>query len=212
MDIWNIENQFYWYSDVTRVQKSIAQYEIYKKIINIPGALLELGVYKGCSLIRFAIYRKILENCFSRKFYGFDTFGKFPTKNVKNIDDLGFVDKFTKGGGDSINKEKLEEIFYEKKIDNIHLIQGDIFNSLPKFLEDNKELKIALLHLDMDTYEPTSFALSQLLDRMVKGGVIVVDDYNSVFGATKALDEFCEQYGFKIKKLSHYNVPAYIDV
>ena len=212
MDIWDIENKFYWHSDVTRVQKSIAQYEIYKKIINIPGALLELGVYKGCSLIRFAIFRKILENCYSRRFYGFDTFGKFPIENVQNPNDLGFVEKFTRGGGDSISIKKLEAILHKKKIDNIQLIQGNIFNSLPKFLENNKELKIALLHLDMDTYEPTNFALSQLLERMVKGGVIVVDDYNSVFGATKALDEFCEQNGFKIKKLSHYNVPAYIDV
>ena len=36
MDIWDIENKFYWHSDIQRVQKSIAQYEIYKKIINIP--------------------------------------------------------------------------------------------------------------------------------------------------------------------------------
>ena len=64
----------------------------------------------------------------------------------------------------------------------------------------------------MDTYEPTSFALSLLSDRMVKGGVIVVDDYNSVYGATKALDEYCEKYNLNIKKFSYYNVPAYVDV
>ncbi len=212
MDIWDIENKFYWYSDLQRVQKSIAQYEIYKKIINLPGAFVELGVYKGCSLIRFATYRNILENDYSRKFYGFDTFGKFPLEEVKLESDEKFVEQFTKGGGESISKDKLEEILNKKKISNFELIKGNIFKSLPKFLESNKELKIALLHLDMDTYEPTNFALSLLSKRMIKGGVIVVDDYNSVYGATKALDEYCEKNSLRIKKMSYYNVPAYIDV
>ena len=45
-------------------EELLLSFETIKKIINIPGALLELGVYKGCSLIRFAIFRKILENCY----------------------------------------------------------------------------------------------------------------------------------------------------
>lgn len=212
MDIWDIENKFYWYSDLQRVQKSIAQYEIYKKIINIPGAFFELGVYKGCSFIRFATYRNMLENNFSRKFYGFDTFGKFPLDEIKSSEDEVFVEQFIKGGGDSIPVEELKNILDKKKIENYELLKGNIFNSLPNFLKNNKEIKIALLHLDMDTYEPTSFALSLLSERMVKGGVIVVDDYNSVFGATKALDEHCDKHDLKIKKFSYYNVPAYVDV
>lgn len=212
MDIWDIENHFYWYSDLQRVQKSISQYEIYKKITNIPGALFELGVYKGCSLIRFATYRNMLENNFSRKIYGFDSFGKFPLGEVKLSEDEEFVKKFVGGGGDSISIEELKNILNKKKIENYELVKGNIFESLPEFLDKNKEIKISLLHLDMDTYEPTSFALSLLSERMVKGGVIVVDDYNSVFGATKAVDEYCNKYDFKIKKFSYYNVPAYIDV
>ena len=212
MDIWDIENHFYWHSDLQRVQKSISQYEIYKKITNIPGALFELGVYKGCSLIRFATFRNMLENNFSRKIYGFDTYGKFPLEEVKSSEDEKFVEKFVGGGGDSISIEELKNILNKKKIENYELVKGNIFESLPEFLNKNKEIKIALLHLDMDTYEPTSFALSLLSDRMVKGGVIVVDDYNSVYGATKALDEYCEKYNLNIKKFNYYNVPAYVDV
>ena len=57
--------------------------------------------------------------------------------------------------------------------------------------------RISFLHLDMDVYEPTLFALEQCWDRIIKGGIVVIDNYNAVFGATKAIDEF----------LHHMSVP-----
>jgi hypothetical protein len=44
----------------------------------LPGNIIECGVFKGASLIRFATFRYILEAPFSRKIIEFDTFGKFP--------------------------------------------------------------------------------------------------------------------------------------
>lgn len=45
------ENGFYITSEPYRMGNIIAHYELYKKIINLPGALVELGVFKGGSLI-----------------------------------------------------------------------------------------------------------------------------------------------------------------
>ena len=64
---WDYENGFYLTSPVNRIGKQLAQYELYKKIVNIPGEVLEFGVYKGASIIRFATYRELLENTYSRK-------------------------------------------------------------------------------------------------------------------------------------------------
>ena len=75
---WDYENGFYLTSPSSRLAKSIAHWELYKKIIDLPGDVLEFGVYKGTSLIRFATYREMLESQYSRKIIGFDTFGKFP--------------------------------------------------------------------------------------------------------------------------------------
>ena len=55
-DIWNSENIFHMKSDITRISKIIYQYEIYKKITNISGDIIECGVFKGNSLIRFLTY------------------------------------------------------------------------------------------------------------------------------------------------------------
>ena len=40
---------------------------------------------------------------------------------------------------------------------------------------------------------------------------LIIDDYNSVFGATKATDEFLNlNKNLEIKKLNFYKVPSYI--
>ena len=55
------ENNFYLTCDSSRIGKLIAHYELYKLISNINGSLVECGVYKGASLARFSILRKIYE-------------------------------------------------------------------------------------------------------------------------------------------------------
>ncbi len=57
------------------------------------------------------------------------------------------------------------------------LVDGDIKDTLPKFLEQNPGLKIALLHFDMDLYEPTKVAMEALYPLVLKGGVVCFDEY-----------------------------------
>lgn len=52
------ENGFYLTSDPKRLQKIVSHYELYKKIVDLPGEVIELGVFKGASLIRFATFRE----------------------------------------------------------------------------------------------------------------------------------------------------------
>lgn len=75
---WDYENGFYLTAENKRFSKFIAHYELYKMIKDIPGEIVEFGVFKGASLIRWATFRELLETSFSRKIIGFDVFGKFP--------------------------------------------------------------------------------------------------------------------------------------
>lgn len=208
-DIYEIENSFYLRSHPSRLAKLIAHYELYQKICSLPGALLELGVYKGASLVRFATFREMLENAFSRRIIGFDAFGSFPRAEVQGQADKAFIEKFEGNGGPGISKEDLERVLSAKGLRNVDLIRGNIFDTLPEFLTQNPAEKIALLHLDMDVYEPTAFALDQLLPRMVRGGIVLFDDYTMVEGATRAADEICQRHGLKMEKLSNYVIPAF---
>ena len=208
-DVWNSENIFYLKTDIYRISNLINHYEIYKKIISLPGDVVECGVFKGISLTRFLTFREILENYNSRKIYGFDVFGKFPKPN--NQGDKSFLKRWEKNAGDGIDAQELNDILLEKKFLNFELIKGDVKNTIPNLIKQQPHLKISLLHLDMDIYEPTKFVLNKLFSYVVKGGIILIDDYNSVFGATKATDEFLNlNKNLEIKKLNFYKVPSYI--
>ena len=97
-----------------------------------------------------------------------------------------------------------------KSFGHFELVEGNVLNTLPKYLEDNPATRLALLHLDMDVKEPTDLALELLYDRVVPGGLVVLDDYNSVAGETISVDEFARERGLKIEKLPFYTTPAFI--
>lgn len=210
--VWDYENGFYWFTDPKRMGKLIAHYEIYKKITSLAGHIVECGVYKGNSLIRLATYRHLLEVPHSREIIAFDAFGTFPAGGISRTDDHQFIERFENTGGDGLSKNDVESLLDLKKLsENMTLIQGDVRETIPKYREQNPSLRIALLHLDMDVYEPTKFALEQLWEQLVPGAIIMIDDYNAVAGATKAIDEFvASNTGLKIEKLPYCHVPAFI--
>ena len=205
------ENGFFLTSAPSRIAKTIAHFELYKKIVNLPGEIVECGVFKGISLMRFATYREILESQFSRKIIGFDAFGKFPD-DVHMETDKKFIANFETEAGDGMPKEDLETILLHKDVKNVSLIKGFIPDAFSGYFEDKPATLIALLHIDVDTYEATMACLDHLYERVVKGGIIILDDYGQVNGATKAVNEFLVKKNIEsnIKKLPYNYIPAYI--
>lgn len=63
------ENEFYLSCDKQRIGKLIAHYELFKMSQNIEGEIIECGVFKGASLVRFAMFRKLFQSKFERKNY-----------------------------------------------------------------------------------------------------------------------------------------------
>lgn len=185
---WEYENGFYLTSKQDRIAKALAQYELYKDILNLPGEVVECGVFKGASLIRWLTYRNMLETQCARTVIGFDAFGKFPM--VEDDCDNDFIEKFEHDAGQGIEKSDMDLILAKKGFDNYRLVAGNILETIPAYKDAHPELRIALLHVDVDVYEPTAFVLSELWPFVVTGGLVVFDDYGKVPGATVAIDEF----------------------
>ena len=70
------------------------------------------------------------------------------------------------------------------------MVEGDILKTLPNFIKENNNLRIALLHIDVDIYEPTKIILEKLYDKVVEGGIIILDDYKVFPGERQAVDDF----------------------
>lgn len=202
------ENGFFLTSEPYRLGNILAHYELYKKIVHLPGDVVELGVFKGNSLIQFATFRSLLENDKSRKIVGFDAFGEFPNALVGGgicnpVSDEKFIASWNKKFKDEfISREDILTSLKNKKIENIDLIQGDILKTLDEYVKSRPELRIALLHIDTDVYAPAKKGLEVLFDRVVKGGLVVFDDYGVIEGETLAVDEFFKDYDYVLEKFT----------
>ncbi|MEE8238763.1 MAG: TylF/MycF/NovP-related O-methyltransferase [Nitrososphaerales archaeon] len=167
------------------ITRFLARYELFKLIVNVPGCVIEAGVYSGAGVFSFAHFSAILEPVhYARKIIGFDTFEGFPEFNESK--DAGEASPHGHRGGfaytDLGNLRRAAARFDENRfighIPKIDLVKGDACQTMPRYLEQNPHLVVALLYLDFDLYEPTLTAIKTFLPRIPKGGIIAFDELN----------------------------------
>jgi len=119
------ENGFYLTSTPDRIGKIVSHFTLYSMIKDIPGDIVETGVFKGASFIRWLTFRNLLENENSRCAIGFDSFDSFPETTYE--DDRRYREKFINGAGDkSIPIKELEKVLEYKNLKNYKLVKGNI--------------------------------------------------------------------------------------
>lgn len=214
--LYNLENQFdyengfYATADPSRFGKFMTHLELFKLSSSIPGEIVELGVFKGNSFFRWIKLREVLEQTKSRKIIGFDVFGEFPETDFENDKSRreAFIDETN--GGVGISFEEINELLEKQNLKkNVDIIKGNILITLDKYLDENPHLKISLLHIDVDIYEPVKHILEKLYHRVTKGGIIILDDYGTFSGTNKAVDDFLDDT-VEIKKLPFSHAISYI--
>lgn len=171
----------------------------------IYGDIVECGVWKGGSMMLIANRLRQLNES-NRKLFLFDTFEGMSApdeKDVSSIDNTTaqeLLAKENKLHGDNIwcysaldeVKSNLNKTNYPTE--NLFYFKGKVEDTLPEPSID----KIALLRLDTDWYESTKHELEVLYDKLVDGGILIIDDYGHWSGSQKAVDEFIEKRNLKI--------------
>ena len=168
---------------------------------SLVGDFVECGVWKGGNII---LLKKLIEKFNMKKnIYGFDTFEGMVEPSFY---DVNYNNKSAKKMFDEHKKNEIgfamcslddvkRNIKKNTKTDNIFLIKGKVEDTLKNKRKLPK--KISILRLDTDFYESTKIELEILFPRLVKGGVLIVDDYGFWKGAKKAVDEyFCDYRQF----------------
>lgn len=140
------------------------------------GVLAEVGVYKGGSL------KLIADKNPGRVIFGFDTFEGLPLEHW-NMSEIHKPKDF--------EDTSLEAV--EKFIDNkqVRLFKG----LFPQSAEGLENHVFGFVHIDTDFYEATKQSTEWFWPRMIKGGVIVYDDYGwpNCPGVKKFLKEFDQE-------------------
>jgi len=198
------------------IAKFLVRYEIFKRILNVNGSIIECGVLHGAGLFTFAKLSAIFEPVnHTRRVIGFDTYEGFPSVSEKDTA-TGISSHFKKGGlaGSTLDEmQTAVELFDANRalshIPKIDLVKGDLCQTAPEYLKKNPHLVVALLYLDLDIYEPTRVALETFVPRMPKGAIIAFDEMNtqSFPGETIAVDEVL---GIKNLKLERSPLDPYI--
>jgi hypothetical protein len=184
------------YSQITELYTTVRIFDLCK---DITGNIVECGTFKGNSLM---LYANLLDNItpyvVEKKIIGFDTFNGFNDSFINEKKDAAKNNNINDTMFKNNNYELLQKSIdmYDTRrplghIQKIELIKGDACKTIPKYVVDNPELVISLLYLDFDLYEPTKTALKYLYDRVVKGGIVVFDEfsYNKYPGETLAVME-----------------------
>ena len=78
--------------------------------------------------------------------------------------------------------------------DRIHCVKGRVEDTIP----GQGPPSIALLRLDTDWYESTWHEWVHLFPRLVRGGVVIIDDYGHWQGARKATDDYLAAHGIPL--------------
>jgi hypothetical protein len=201
--------------DLSRI---LFMHELYKKIIDVHGVIIEFGVRWGQNLALFESFRGIYEPFnYNRKIIGFDTFDGFPFISKKD----GQSDAVEKGAYSTTkNYEKyLEKIldYHETEspishIKKYKLIKGDATETIDKFLAENPETIIAFAYFDFDLYEPTKKCLEAIKNHITKGTLIGFDELNmhEFPGETLAFKEVFGLNKFKIIRSPFSPLQSYI--
>jgi hypothetical protein len=223
---WDLYNGFFLNEDVERLRKFLVREHLFKMTLDIPGDIVEVGVFKGTGIAQLLKMREIFIPASNKKVIGFDLFSKSNDyKELLNKDDQK-LDEYYKNSNvnmnEGISKEDIEYFISKMKLTNTRmgfntdiyqLIEGDVTSSIPKYLDENPGFRISYLYLDLDIDEPTFVSLNLLYDRIVRGGVIVFDEYAcEKWTESNAVDRFLKDHPeLTIKTLQWGRTPtAYI--
>jgi hypothetical protein len=188
------------------VTSALSRIELFKMVQDIPGAIIECGVYKGNSLMLYMQLSMILEPyAINRSIIGFDTFSGFtsidPKEDPQDINDTMFSDTDA-----SLIEEMIQINDLVRPVNRIprcEIVKGDIVKTAPEFVKTRPDLVVAMLILDTDLYAPTKAALEAFLPYMPKGAIVVLDEvaYRNFPGETSALRECFDLNKIKLKRL-----------
>lgn len=168
--------------------------ELYRKIVGIPGCVLEFGVWWGQTLVAMENLRAVHEPYnHQRHIVGFDTFSGYPTIG-DNDRRSAIISEGVYKVADGYETYLAELVDYHEK-ENVlghfkkhSIVKGDAKKTCPDWMAQNPQEFVALAFFDMALYEPTKVCLEAIKPRLISGSVVAFDELNhrDYPGETKA--------------------------
>jgi hypothetical protein len=193
----------------------MARNEVYKQILELHGAVLDFGIFRGSSFFTWLQFSAVYEPYnHIRKVIGFDSFEGFSGfgGNDKGAQDSSLQIK-TDGGMAYANgqAELLEGIaLYDMNrplghVGKGQIVQGHLPESVQGYMQQHPETIIAMANFGLGLYEPTLEILKAIKPRLQKGSILLFEDLNQSTwpGETRALYEVFEPYEITLHRVPY---------
>lgn len=214
--IYDAFNDLIFSNDIKVLAKFVAKTELLEMTKDVPGDIVECGVFKGSGIVSWLKIKKILQPNTFKKVIGFDFFETQALLESMNGDDrekmndlFSSRDFFHKKNFDGYLNDLILDIGFTNS--EFELVTGDIRTTSFDFCRERSGFKISILYLDLDIAEPTYLALQAFWDRLSSGGIVVFDEYAyHQWSESQGADRFFEEKGLKIKNLNYKAPTAYV--
>ena len=200
------------------LSRTLFMADLYRRIIEVHGIVIELGVRWGRDLALFQALRGIYEPYnYTRRIVGFDSFDGFPSVDAKD----GSAEIASSGayrvtdGYDAYLGDVLDQHERESPLAHIRkheLIKGDATQTLPAYLEEHPETIVAFAYFDFDIYEPTKRCLEAIRPHLTRGSVLGFDElcHPDFPGETLALKEVLGLDSHRLRRSPIGSYPSFL--
>jgi hypothetical protein len=208
--IWDAYHELLLGPDVERMRKLLARYDVLRMVLDVPGDVVECGVFKGAGVMTWLKLLQIYAPGSHRRVVGFDTFDAFArtseTGDASSV--AAFVSETAHAGTDPAELAR-KAVAAGIDPERLELVAGDIRTSAADYVAANPGFRIALLHMDLDLGAPTYAALQALWPRVVRGGVVLFDEYAVPrWSESDGVDRFLDQIGLRLRALPNARTPT----
>lgn len=188
---WDAYNRFLTSGSLDRFTKLLARHDLYRRVVSIPGDVVEAGVFKGAGVLYWARLIQIFNSQSTRRVIGFDTFEGYPDA-LRPAEQATAARFESEAKFDAVSEQQIQAMAAELGLARrLELVKGNAVDSVKAYVKANPGFRVALLNLDFDTYESTAACLTTLYPLVVPGGLVVLDDYGvRGWGESDAVDEF----------------------
>ncbi|MGD0960002.1 MAG: TylF/MycF/NovP-related O-methyltransferase [Methylomonas sp.] len=195
--------------------------EIYQRIKDIPGQLLEFGTWWGQNLILLENLRAIHESFNKQRvIVGFDTFNGYTALSDKDKKSDVWKENSYNTGINYVTylKELLAAHEGSNALGHIsgchRLIVGDVEKTAPQYFIDHPETIVAFAYFDMALYKPTRIALEAIKPHLISGSILLLDEltWSESPGEAIAFKEVFNRDEVKIEKCALYPSKAIVTI
>jgi O-methyltransferase len=158
---------------------------------DIPGDLLEAGVWRGGSAILMQAILRVFDVS-DRRVWVCDSFAGLPkpdpVRYPADRDDTLWQHQYL-----AVSEEEVQHNFarYGLLDRNIEFVRGLFQDTLPGLPVE----QLAILRADGDMYESTMVILENLYSKLSTGGFVVIDDYGAMESCRKAVQDYRQREG-----------------